>query len=288
MITKCSCVNCGQHVEFEAEQFDSRASLKCPTCGSEISTEENLHPPTAPPSKKRIVWSAIAMVAVMALAVAAWRHRSPATEAIPETASRQPEAEKSEPQQILDAIHAGWERHSGRPTKEDLIFEQLVKDDLKFKPDPNLRDAQGSYGWQLGASLPSNLTIESNDDSLGLTCNPTDGSDVGILTLTEDKRIASIYIGANSRMTEENTFAPLREKYGLRSIVHHSSDGDYYAYFGTTNKEVILQAHNLSGFGRVVDIEYRDANLWRLAQYQLDARRRAAQKVKDDEIKSHL
>jgi hypothetical protein len=62
------------------------------------------------------------------------------------------------------------------------------------------------------------------------------------------------------------------EKYGLRKSYIGGSMGDSY-YFGQANR----QAH-LNKFNSLIDLEYRDEQLYQLAEQQTESRKSAASK----------
>lgn len=168
--------------------------------------------------------------------------------------------------------------------KQKSILENYLSADAHQKPDDNLRPVQGAYGWNLGDVLPNSFEAKTNDDSLGITCdfNPSPTASMGWLTLTADRRIAAIYV-AGFINVQGSVNQALKEKYGFRKMAHYSSGGDYNCYFGTTNRQAVLNS-----FENVASLEYRDEELCRIADEQKENRKAAAQKKINDELKTHL
>ena len=163
-----------------------------------------------------------------------------------------------------------------------------IPDDI-ISGEKNLQPVQGAYGWNLGDMLPGNFETKTNDDGLGITSDfdpeGLSGSIHGWLTLTEERRIAAIYIFGIATDQRSAVDDMLKQKYGFRERRYHSKVG-YDSFFGTTNRQAVLQVDWFDG--KTTSLEYRDEELVRLADKQKENRKAAAQKKIGDELKTHL
>lgn len=163
---------------------------------------------------------------------------------------------------------------------------QIAADDLKA--------VEGAMGWKLGDVLPANLEVRINDDAFGITYDfdpPTDmqGPDFPMcnLILTENRQIAAIRVtgSENDRFTKDNLKKVLREKYGLRQSLKLGFGGAANYYFGQTNRQVILTTSSPTS---LIDLEYRDEQLYQLAAKQTEKRKAAADKQIQNSLKGKL
>jgi hypothetical protein len=188
---------------------------------------------------------------------------------------------------VMAALHLGW-------FDKRTPFERKISAlNASQKPDAILHDVNGIYGWTLGDTLPGQLSVATNATLGGNLVYdvPSDDANedqphVMWLVLTEERQIASIYVSIPKNTQKDAVFNALREKYGFRTIAHNSLEGDYYAYFGTTNRQAVF-GQQLGVFGSM-SVEYRDERLCQIAEQQQEKRKSAEEKQKADEIRSHL
>jgi DNA-directed RNA polymerase subunit RPC12/RpoP len=255
MTAKCSCQHCNGHIEFERDQ--ERSTVACPHCGMDTLLFVTTPPVIQPhPMNRRLIWpwvlagSLITLIAAGTVCVAA-------------------------------ALHFGW-------FDKDRAFDRArAALDAGQKPDAILRDVQGVYGWTLGDILPSQFNVTTNEyGEIQYVVPYQDQVPTMWLVLTEERRIAAIYVSISENEQKDAVFDALREKYGFREIHHNSLQGDYTAYFGTTNRQAVFD-QMLSVFTHM-SVEYRDEPLCKIADDQTEKRHAAAEKQKADAIKSQL
>jgi hypothetical protein len=251
MTAKCSCQNCNGHIEFDCEGIQPGTVAQCPHCG--MDTALFIPPPVIllPPTKRRRHWPwllAIALLIILGVAVVVFAR----------------------------------------------VYQIVHFDDSVVKPDEHLKEVQGVSGWILGAVLPSQFDVVTNDaiGESGLKYNiPLEGlaldqAQVYWLDLTEERKVASIFVTIPTDQKDTAVFDALRGKYGLRRLERRPSEGGYIAYFGTTNRQAVFT--QLTGKLTSMWIEYRDEELCKLAQRQQEKRRAAVDRQKAEEIKSHI
>jgi hypothetical protein len=149
--------------------------------------------------------------------------------------------------------------------------------------EKNLKPVQGAYGWNLGDLLPSNFNSRTNDDGLGITCafdpSGSEGICVGWLTLTEDRRIAAIFVAGIFTERRSAIEDMLKEKYGLREthLEHLDVAESSKLYYGTINRQAVLNLNDLKGGGNQTFLEYCDEDLCRIASEETKNRKAAAE-----------
>ena len=175
------------------------------------------------------------------------------------------------------------------------VFNSTKKQDKSAAAtsDQNLQEVKGGMGWNLGDVLPSNLPAKNNDDGFGITYDfdpPADMEKADIvmsyLILTEERKIAAICVTEreNDHFNKEALQNILTEKYGLRKSLNFGTLGTSY-YFGQTNRQVVLTATSQNP---LIDLEYRDEQLYNLAKQQQAIRVAAAKKQIQNDLKGHF
>ena len=170
-----------------------------------------------------------------------------------------------------------------------LIFSQ-------FSPgqNPNLKAANGAFGWTLGAVLPDNYEVKTNDaDGYGITYDfdPQDEMTnldilMAHLVLTEDRRIAEIYIYgvANDDSDIKQLIQTLSEKYGLQGT-EDLGTATWYS-FGKYPRGVRLSVEGPSGLA--FDLTYDDYDLGFLAATEMEKRKAATSELRITQMKDHF
>jgi hypothetical protein len=162
------------------------------------------------------------------------------------------------------------------------------------KPDENLQEVKGAMGWNLGDVLPDNLQVKNNDDGFGITYdfNPPaemENAELAMcyLILTEDRRIAVISVtgSENDHFNKDALQKVLKEKYGSRDSRKLPFGGMINYYFGQTNRQAVLQT---SGLNSLIELEYRDEQLYTLAKQQQESRKAAANKQIQNNLKGNF
>jgi hypothetical protein len=285
MFAKCSCQHCGGGIEFDVDGLQPDALVECPHC--KLETVLFTPPPAPQPQiEQPVEFSTIAWSYVLCFLIPIAGFFFGVY-----LMAKKKSGHGAACMAISIVLVLGWLAVFSKSgftlfDKQRSILENLMSADAQRKPDENLKAVQGAYGWNLGDVLPNNFGAKTNNDSLGITSgfdiSGLSGSVHGWLTLTEDRRIAAIYIfGLNNDQGSVNKM--LKEKYGFRKMSHYSSGGDYNCYFGTTNRQAVLNSFNNS-----FSLEYRDEELCQLAEEQTKNRKAAAQKQIEDELKTHL
>jgi hypothetical protein len=158
--------------------------------------------------------------------------------------------------------------------------------DINQAPDENLRPVEGAYGWKLGDKLPDNLVVETNNSSLVYNA-PDDANWEGWLELTEDRHIAEIVVSLYNQSTNITEIkAVLKEKYGFRRYSGVSTPDHYTIFYGTPNRQAILEASSIPF------LTYSDTELSKIADSQTESRKAAAdaaqKKQTEDTLKKDL
>ena len=179
---------------------------------------------------------------------------------------------------LIAACSAQTSGQNGSDQKDAININQAS--------DENLRPVEGAYGWKLGDKLPDNLAVETNNNSL--VYNPPDNANwEGWLALTEDRHIAEIVVSLYNQSTNiAEIKAVLKEKYGFRRYSSTSTPDHYTIFYGTPNRQAILEASSMPF------LTYSDTELSKIADGQTESRKAAAddaqKKQTEDTLKKDL
>lgn len=264
MIAKCSCNNCGVHIEFEADGFQPETRAECPHCHMETIL---FIPPASALQKQKNMTAWLVVGAVMLTTIiAGLLLKNPPKQ--PNTVNEKPAA----------------------------ISQEQAKTEItpSLPKQSNLKPVVGAFGWTLGNQLPNRLRpqVQGTDYPSFLVFTPeTEWPPFNNFTLdlTPDGRICSIHATAvfPSRFQEnfydatERVISVLTEKYGLRRHVPLELRvlGDDAYEFGTVDQTANLLIFQ-TGDNKQLWLEYYDKNLKNLADNA-----HAAARTKDEDKK---
>ena len=304
MIAKCSCQYCNGAIEFDANELvEENSIVPCPHCGLETKLfipqtsttpkpTASVNTPATQPQVDRavesstVVWSYVLcfLIPIAGFFFGVY------------LMAKKKSGHGAACMAISIVLGLGW--LALFTTHNFTLFANQSIPKNFVTGETNLQAVQGAYGWNLGGVLPNNFEAKTNvfdGNDIGITCgfepSGLPGSVSGWLDLTEDRRITAITISmfkANRDQLDvvEDT---LRKKYGLRKVRHHS-DKSYDSYFGTQNRQAVLQ---ITGSPEGITwLFYRDEELCRIADTQTENRKvaakAAAKKQIEDELKTRL
>lgn len=251
MIAKCSCNNCGLHIEFEADGFQPETRAECPHCHMETIL---FIPPASTPQKQKnnslTTWFVVAAVAVTAIATVFFLKLNP---------PKQPTPPSEKPAVI-----------SQEQTKIE-ITPSLPK-------QSNLKPVGGAFGWRLCDYLPQQFKAKPLRDGDYASYFPFEPAtewppfNSFNLEVTPDGRICSInanaviFNGAQEDFytVRERVIAVLTGKYGLRERNRVGGTIEEEYFFGTVEQTAHLRILSASD-NKQLWLEYYDKNLKEIA-----------------------
>lgn len=276
MIAKCSCNNCGVHIEFEADGFQPETRAECPHCHMETIL---FIPPASVPQKQKNITAWLVVGAV-----------------------------------VLTTIIAGFLLKQNPPQQSNPINEKpaaISQEQTKTEITPslpkqsNLKPVTGAFGWKLGDQLPQRFMTEVRESDYSTTLFFTPETEwppfkIFNLEITPDRRICSIKASAFIWVGEGESFdnvknrviSILTEKYGLRRHIprelragmddaYEFGTDDYGALLGTKYYE---PSNADSRPADSLELEYYDKSLKAIA----DAAHDAAAKQNESKKKAGL
>ena len=285
MIAKCFCQHCNDAIEFDAtELVEGNSIVPCPHCG--LQTKLSIPQPGLEKlvESSTIAWSYVLcfLIPIAGFFFGVY------------LMAKKKSGHGAACMAISIVLGLSWIAvfSHGFPSfdKQEMTLKTLNAEAARQKPDENLRPVQGAYGWNLGDVLPNNLVVRTNGVD-GSVVYGIDSSEIrlGVLSLTEERRIASILIDVNSDQREAIA-ETLKKKYGFRNTYYLTST-IHNSYFGATNRQVIMITFD-TDVGKTTSLEYRDETLCKIAAEQ-GARRQAAataaaKKQIEANLKTHL
>ncbi len=251
MIAKCSCNNCGGHIEFEAEGFQPETRAECPHCHMETIL---FIPPASVPQKQKnknmTTWLVVGAVVLTTVIAGFFLKQNP---------PKQPNPVNEKPAAI-----------SQEQTKVE-IPPSLPK-------QSNLKPVGGAFGWKLCDYLPQQFKakpLREGDYASYFPFEPeTEWPPFNSFNLevTPDGRICSVNTTAvifngdreGFYTARERVVAVLTGKYGLRGHKQVGGAIEEEYFFGTVEQTAHLQILSSSD-NKQLWLEYYDKNLKEIA-----------------------